>query len=81
MAIASADLTERQSEMLRGIAASTAAKGYPPTVREIGRAMGIKSPNGVLCHVKALVAKGCITHDPNVARSFVLTEAGREAIR
>ena len=36
-------------------------RGYGPTVREIGREFGIKSPNGVMCHLRALEARGSST--------------------
>jgi repressor LexA len=62
--------TERQREIYDFIRQSAAEWGYPPTVREIGEEFGIRSPNGVLCHLKALEKKGWIERDENVARGI-----------
>jgi repressor LexA len=47
-------------------------RGYGPTVREIGEQFGIASPNGVMCHLKALEKKGLITREPNMSRAIQL---------
>ncbi|MEZ6091183.1 MAG: transcriptional repressor LexA [Pirellulaceae bacterium] len=53
-------------------------RGYGPTVREIGLHFKIKSPNGVICHLKALERKGLIKRNPNKSRAIELTlEADR----
>lgn len=52
------DLTQRQLEIFRLIYESARDRGYQPTVREIGKAFGIRSPNGIHCHTKALVRLG-----------------------
>lgn len=52
--------TPRQAAVLSFIRERHAADGYAPTVREIGRHFGIASPNGVVCHLKALEKKGLI---------------------
>lgn len=54
----SQSLTERQLEILHYIQAYIESHGYPPTIREIGHSMGIRSTNGVNDHLKALVKKG-----------------------
>jgi repressor LexA len=46
---------------------------YSPTVREIARAMSIKSPNGVIVHLEALEKKGWITRRPNSTRGIEVT--------
>ena len=46
-----------------------------PTVREIGEQFGIKSPNGVMCHLRALERKGLIRRSPNKSRAIELTES------
>ena len=46
-------LTERQREIYEFIRDKIETRGYGPTVREIGEAFNIKSPNGVMCHLKA----------------------------
>jgi repressor LexA len=48
-------------------------RGYGPTVREIGSNFGISSPNGVVCHLKALERKGMITREPNMSRAIQLS--------
>jgi len=48
-------------------------RGYGPTVREIGEHFEIKSPNGVMCHLRALERKGLITRSPNKSRAIELT--------
>lgn len=52
------ELTERQREILTFIQTHIDDKGYPPTVREIGQAFGIRSTNGVSDHLKSLERKG-----------------------
>src|SRR5437016_11437875 len=47
-------LTERQREIYDFIRDKIEGRGYGPTVREIGLGFDIKSPNGVMCHLKAL---------------------------
>jgi SOS-response transcriptional repressor LexA len=55
-------LTDRQSEILEFMRTFLVSNGYPPTIREIAHATGIKSPNGVMCHVKSLMQKDKIRH-------------------
>src|SRR4051812_19853679 len=47
-------LTPRQREIYDFIKDKIESRGYGPTVREIGDGFGIESPNGVMCHLKAL---------------------------
>lgn len=61
-------LTTRQAEVLEFIKANAAM--YGPTVREIAAALGIKSPNGVVCHLDALVRKGAIERTPMKSRAI-----------
>lgn len=51
-------LTERQAEVLAAIKWHWREQGCPPTVREIGDAIGIPFTNGVICHLKSLAKKG-----------------------
>jgi hypothetical protein len=51
-------LTVRQREILDFIAGSVDSRGYPPTIHEIGEHFGIRSTNGVRCHLEALERKG-----------------------
>jgi repressor LexA len=67
-------LTSRQREIYDFIADKIENRGYPPTVREIGDAFGIKSPNGVMCHLNALVKKGLILRAEQSARAIQLVD-------
>lgn len=64
-------LTRRQQEIYDYLV-ERIMKGLPPTVREIGSQFGIRSPNGVMCHLKALEKKGLITRDDHLSRAITL---------
>jgi len=53
-------LTDRQKEVYDFLVAETRDKGYPPSIREIGKALGISTLKGVTCHLEALERKGFI---------------------
>jgi repressor LexA len=65
-------LTPRQREIYLFIRSKIQGRGYGPTVREIGNQFHIKSPNGVMCHLKALQKKGLIHREPNMSRAIQL---------
>ena len=65
-------LTRRQREILDFITRRTESRGVPPTIRDIGNAFEIKSPNGVMCHLKALEKKGFISRQGKSARAIQL---------
>jgi repressor LexA len=67
-------LTPRQREIYNFIRGKIQGRGYGPTVREIGLHFEIKSPNGVMCHLKALQKKGLIHREPNMSRAIQLLE-------
>src|SRR4030081_3840089 len=67
-------LTERQKDIYDFIEQKIDRRGYGPTVREIGSAFEIKSPNGVMCHLKALEKKGLITREEHSARAIKLVD-------
>ena len=67
-------LTKRQTEIYRYIHDKIVHRGYGPTVREIGEHFHISSPNGVMCHLKALEKKGLIRRSPNKSRAIELTK-------
>jgi repressor LexA len=71
-------LTTRQREVLDFIKEKIRGRGYGPTVREIGDYFEINSPNGVMCHLKALEKKGIITREPNMSRAIQLTDIARD---
>ena len=64
------NLTERQREVLDFISSSINDRGYPPTLREIGEHMGIKSTNGVNDHLKALEKKGYLAREDLKSRAL-----------
>ncbi len=65
-------LTDRQKKVYEFIRDKIRNRGYGPTVREIGTQFEISSPNGVMCHLKALEKKGLITREPNMSRAIQL---------
>jgi repressor LexA len=67
-------LTERQREIYDFIRIKIETRGYGPTVREIGLGFDIKSPNGVMCHLKALEKKGLIKREGFSARAIQLVD-------
>jgi len=74
-------LTSRQREVYELIRGMIINRGLVPTVREIGEHFGIRSPNGVMCHLKALEKKGFIHRSPNKSRAIELTAEAQEAER
>ncbi len=73
-------LTTRQREVLEYIAGSISETGYPPTIREIGLALAIRSTNGVNDHLKALARKGYIERDTSKSRAILLTGMAEDAL-
>jgi len=67
-------LTPRQREIYSFIRSKIQGRGYGPTVREIGLEFDIKSPNGVMCHLKALQKKGLIHREPNMSRAIQMLD-------
>jgi repressor LexA len=67
-------LTERQREIYDFIRKEIENRGFPPTVRDIGKAFDIQSPNGVMCHLKALDKKGFIHRQGSAARAIQLVD-------
>lgn len=65
-------LTARQRAVYEFIREKIRTRGYGPTVREIGARFNISSPNGVMCHLKALEKKGLINREPNMSRAIML---------
>jgi repressor LexA len=73
-------LTERQREIYDFIKEKIESRGYGPTVREIGNAFHILSPNGVMCHLNALVKKGLIIRQGRAARAIQLVDHHRPGV-
>ena len=68
------ELTDRQRQVLDFIKAEVALKGFPPTVRDIGQAVGLHSSSTVHAHLGALEAKGLIRRDPSKPRALEVLE-------
>ena len=68
-------LTSRQQEVLEGIHQIISEKGYPPTVRDIGQRLGLRSSCTVQRHLEALERKGYIKRDRTKARSVEIIHA------
>lgn len=64
------ELTERQRQVLDFIKEQVREKGYPPSVREIGDAVGLRSSSTVHGHLKRLESKGYIRRDPTKPRAI-----------
>ncbi len=71
------ELTDRQKEVLQFIVRESETRGFPPTIREIGEEMDIRSTNGVNDHLKALERKGYLTRGEQQSRSLVPTKRAR----
>jgi len=72
-------LSERQQQVLEHIRKTVAERGYPPSVREIGEAVGLSSPSTVHSHLSSLVAAGAITRDPTKPRAIMIVDDVRTA--
>lgn len=70
----SSTLTEKQRRIYEFIREKIEGRGYGPTIREIGTAFSIKSPNGVMCHLKALEKKGLIKREGRSARAIQIED-------
>ena len=70
-------LTERQQAILEYIQQAIDEKGYPPTLREIGARMDIRSTNGVSDHLRALERKGYLERIGMKSRALRPTKVGR----
>ena len=62
-------LTERQRTILNVIRASVTSRGYPPSIREIGDAVGLTSTSSVAHQLRTLERKGYLRRDPNRPRA------------
>ena len=67
-------ITKRQQQAFDFICTFTAAHGYPPSVREIGTAIGLSSPSTVHSHLHKLEEAGFIKRDPNKPRTIEICE-------
>ncbi|HSJ26769.1 MAG TPA: transcriptional repressor LexA [Acidimicrobiia bacterium] len=72
------NLSIRQQQVLDYIRSAVAERGYPPSVREIGEALGLSSPSTVHSHLSSLVKLGYIRRDPTKPRAIEVL-AGSDA--
>ncbi len=76
------NLTDRQRTILQMIRSSVADRGYPPSIREIGDAVGLTSPSSVAHQLRTLEKKGYIRRDPNRPRAMeVVTSTAAKSKR
>jgi repressor LexA len=68
------DLTARQRRILEFIQSTVRERGYPPTVREIGEAVGLTSSSSVHSQLANLERKGLLHRDPTKPRAVTLAE-------
>ncbi|CAN5826474.1 transcriptional repressor LexA [soil metagenome] len=71
-------LSKRQQQVLEYIRDTVNERGYPPSVREIGDAVGLSSPSSVHSQLSALVEMGMITRDATKPRAIVVVESQSE---
>lgn len=67
-------LSKRQADILAFIKAEVKKKGYPPSVREIGKAVGLASSSTVHGHLSRLESKGLIRRDPTKPRAIEILD-------
>ena len=76
------DLTKRQREIFDYISRYLSRHGYPPTVREIGKAVGLHSSSTVHAHLSKLESLGGVKRDPSKPRALeVMVERAKKAVR
>lgn len=68
------ELSKRQKQVLEFIRSTVRDRGYPPSVREIGEAVGLSSPSTVHSHLSALVKAGAIRKDPTKPRAIEILD-------
>ena len=71
------DLTKRQQQILDVVERHVDKHGYPPTVREIGNAVGLASSSTVHAHLQALETRGALRRDPSKPRALDLVHRAR----
>ncbi len=71
------EISTRQRDILDLIIRMVQERGYPPSVREIGEAVGLNSPSTVHSHLSALVKAGYLRRDPSKPRAIEVTAPGK----
>lgn len=72
------DISDRQKQILDLIHETVQRRGYPPSVREIGEAVGLSSPSTVHSHLSALVEAGYLRRDATKPRAIEVIDAGSD---
>lgn len=75
------DLTKRQQEIFEFIKRYSARHGYPPTVRDIGKAVGLASSSTVHAHLANLEKLGLVRRDPTKPRAIELLDRAVDNVR
>ena len=75
------DLTKRQQEIFEFIKRYSARHGYPPTVRDIGKAVGLASSSTVHAHLANLEKVGLLRRDPTKPRAIELLDRAVDNVR
>lgn len=76
------DLTKRQKQIFDFIGRFVKKYGYPPTVREIGKAIGLQSPSTVHAHLAKLETLGVLRRDPTKPRAIeLLVDRAKRVVR
>jgi repressor LexA len=75
------DLTKRQQEIFDFIKRYSAKYGYPPTVRDIGKAVGLASSSTVHAHLSNLERIGLLRRDPSKPRAIELLDRAVEGVK
>jgi repressor LexA len=76
------ELTKRQREIFDYISRYLSRHGYPPTVREIGKAVGLHSSSTVHAHLSKLESLGVLKRDPSKPRALeVMVQRAKKAVR
>ncbi len=79
--MAGSGITKKQQEILDYMKEIILQKGYPPTVREIGEVVGLKSTSSVHAHLEALEKKGYIRRDPSKPRAIEICDDSFQTVR
>jgi repressor LexA len=75
------ELTKRQQEIYDFIRKYSAKYGYPPTVRDIGKAVGLASSSTVHAHLANLEKVGVLRRDPSKPRALELLDRATDAVK
>ncbi|MEA2180499.1 MAG: repressor LexA, partial [Solirubrobacteraceae bacterium] len=75
------ELTKRQQEIYDFIRKYSAKYGYPPTVRDIGKAVGLASSSTVNAHLANLEKAGVLRRDPTKPRALEMLDRAADAVR